>query len=181
MFGPNIVGERVRLGPPDATMIPAFLRWMADPEVIRYLTPTFPPSEAMEQEWLDRMARDENQVLWAVWATDGEAGDRLIGTTGIHRLNWRDRRAVTGNLIGEKAEWGKGYGSEVVRLRTRYAFEMLGLEKVMTEAFQENRGSIRALEKAGYRQCGTLRRHIYRHGRWHDFWLAELLREEWEG
>jgi RimJ/RimL family protein N-acetyltransferase len=181
MFGPNIAGERVRLGPPDATMIPAFLRWLADPDVTRYLGAGFPPSHTMEQEWLDRIARSEADVVWAVWATDGEAGDRLIGTTGIHGLNWRDRRATTGNLIGEKAEWRKGYGSEAVRLRTRYAFEMLGLQKVMTEAFAENLASIRALEKAGYRQCGTLRRHVFRHGRWHDFWVAELLREEWEG
>jgi RimJ/RimL family protein N-acetyltransferase len=180
MLGPILFGERVRLGAPDTTMLPTFIRWLADPDVSRYLGMGFPPSEAMEQEWFDRTARSEADIVWAVWATDQGDGPKLIGTTGIHRIDWRNRNAITGNLIGEKSEWGKGYGSEVVALRTRYAFEQLNLEKVMTEAFTENRGSIRALEKAGYRQNGVKRRHVYRHGRWHDFWTADLLREEWE-
>jgi RimJ/RimL family protein N-acetyltransferase len=125
-------------------------------------------------EWFDRTARSAEDIVWAVFA-----GERLIGTTGIHRIDWPNRRALTGNLIGEKTEWNKGYGSEVVRLRTRFAFTEMGLEKLTTKVFTENVGSRRALEKAGYRQCGLARRDEWRHGKWHDMWLAEVLRDEW--
>ena len=47
--------------------------------------------------------------------------------------------------------------------------------------FAENIGSRRALEKAGYRQYGLARREEFRHNKWHDMWLAEVLRDEWTG
>ena len=175
MLGPVLIGERgVRLAPITIEMLPTFVGWFADTDVTRYLTLRFPPSPAMEQEWFDRTASSPEDIVWAVLV-----GERLIGTTGIHRIHWLNRRALTGNLIGEKTEWGKGYGSETVRLRTRFAFTELGLEKLTTKVFVENVGSRRALEKAGYRQCGLARRDEWRHGRWHDMWLGEVLRDEW--
>lgn len=176
MFGPNLDGNTVRLAPVAPTMLPAFCEWLADPLVTRYLgfPLIFPPSAEMEAEWLQKIARSSNDIVWAVFA-----GDDLIGTTGIHAIDWGSRAAITGNLIGAREHWGKGYGSEAVALRTRYAFETLGLESLTTYVFAENVGSRRALEKSGYRHCGTYRRRAWRHGRWHDFWLGEVLRDEW--
>ncbi len=87
--------------------------------------------------------------------------EKLIGTTGLHQLNWQNRSAVTGNLIGAKEEWGKGYASEIVALRTAYAFGTLGLEK------------------AGYQTVGVARHERWHLGRWHDAWLGEILRDDW--
>ena len=83
-------------------------------------------------------------------------------------------------MIGDKSEWRRGYASEAMRLRTDYAFMELGLRKVWTGVWLPNAGSRRALEKAGYRQCGLMRRHVFVDGQWHDVWLAEVLREDWE-
>ncbi len=176
MFGPILEGSRVRLIPATEEMLPSFIAWFADAEVTRYLGRDNPPSLKEEQEWFERASRSEKDVFWAIMV-----GEKLIGTIGIHVINFRNRNAVTGIMIGEKDEWGKGFAPEAQTLRTRYAFEELGLEKLMTEAFAENRRSIRSLEKVGYRQIGMRRRHIFRGGRWHDMWLAELLREEWTG
>lgn len=174
MLGPIIVGERIRLVPPTPEMIPNWLRWIADTEVTRYMGLIYPPSAVMEQEWFDRVSKSDTDIMWAIMV-----GDRLIGSTGIHGIQWQHRRAATGNLIGEKDEWGKGYGSEAVRLRTEYAFTQTSLEKLQTETFLENIGSRRCLEKAGYREYGIARRHFFRNGHWHDTWLADILREDW--
>ena len=174
MFGPIITGEKIRLIPLTLEMMPVYVRWFSDTEVTRFMGLACPPTLGQEQEWFERTAKSEKDVLWAIMV-----GDKHIGSTGIHQINWPNRRAITGNLIGEKDEWGKGYGSEAVRLRTRYAFQELGLEKLETEAFLENTGSRRCLEKAGYRQYGIARRHFFRGGKWHDMWLADVLRDEW--
>lgn len=174
MFGPEIVGERVRLVPLTAEMLPNYVRWFADPEVIRYMALIAPPSLEMEREWYEKAARSESDLLWAVMV-----GEAHVGSTGLHRIDWRNRRAITGNLIGDKSVWGKGYGSEAVRLRTRFAFEMLGLEKLSTHVFVENVASRRVLEKSGYQTVGIARREVFRHGRWHDMWLGEVLRDDW--
>ena len=83
-------------------------------------------------------------------------------------------------MIGEKDEWGKGYAGEAMRLRTRYGFRELGLESLTTSAVIANEGSRRGLERAGYRQCGVRRHHYFIDGCWHDVWLGEVLRDEWE-
>jgi RimJ/RimL family protein N-acetyltransferase len=67
-----------------------------------------------------------------------------------------------------------------MRLRTRFAFEELNLHKLSTEVFAENVASRRALEKAGYRGIGLRREERWAEGAWHDMWLGEILRAEWE-
>ena len=174
MLGPILEGERLRLIPPTETMLETYIRWLADREVTRYLGRTTPPSLTEEREWFERVTRSETDIIWAIML-----GDKVIGTSGIHSIDWPNRHAGTGSMIGEKDEWRKGYASEAHRLRTRFAFHDLGLEKLTSSAAVENIGSIRALEKSGYRQWGISRRHVWREGAWHDMWHGEVLRDEW--
>ncbi|MDQ2829812.1 MAG: GNAT family N-acetyltransferase [Chloroflexota bacterium] len=44
---------------------------------------------------------------------------------------------------------------------------------------ETNEASRRALQRAGYRTVGRLRRHIYLEGAFHDVWLGEVVRDEW--
>jgi RimJ/RimL family protein N-acetyltransferase len=177
MLGPVIEGERIRLEPPRPEFIPAYQRWFADREVTRYLRYRTPLTAKQQEQWLEDRARDEHGVLWTIVVKEN---GRPIGNTALERIDWRNRRAESGTVIGERDEWGKGYATEAMRLRTRYAFRELGLEKLYTAVFLPNDASRRALERAGYRQCGLHRRHLLVDGRWHDAWLGEILRDEWE-
>lgn len=177
MFGPIIRGRQIYLAPPQPEHLDTYRRWFADRDVTHYLLLRHPPSSEQEAEWFDRMARSDEDVVWAILRAEGNV---LIGSTALHRIDWRHRHAQSGIIIGEREHWGKGYASEAMRLRTAYAFQELGLEKVLTSVFAGNTGSRRALEKAGYRQCGLLRRHRFFDGRWHDEWMGEILRDEWE-
>jgi RimJ/RimL family protein N-acetyltransferase len=123
------------------------------------------------------MAVSQEDVVWAISLRTTGA---LIGTTGLHRITWRHRHAWSGIILGERTAWGHGYATEAIRLRTRYAFLELGLEKVLTSVYSGNAASRRVLEKVGYRECGRLRRNRFFAGEWHDEWLGEILREEWK-
>src|SRR5205085_6708203 len=63
--------------------------------------------------------------------------DHLVGEVGL--------------LIGEKSCWGKGYGSEAIRLITSFAFEHLKLQKLTATCFAINVGSDIAFVTAGYK------------------------------
>ncbi len=177
MLGPVVVGDRVRLEPPTEPMLPTFCRWFADLEVTRYLESIrarHVPTLGMEKEWLDSVARSQSNVVWAV-VVDGYP----IGTATIERIDWYNRKAGTMTLIGERSQWGKGYATETIRLRTWYAFEHLNLEKLETKVYLPNEASIRALTRTGYRQYGIARHDAYLDGQWRDAWLGEVLRSEW--
>jgi RimJ/RimL family protein N-acetyltransferase len=83
-------------------------------------------------------------------------------------------------MIGEKDQWKKGYATEAMRLRTCYAFRELNLHKLMTEVATENEASRKALERNGYQTVGIRREQTFREGKWHDRWLGEVLRADWE-
>ncbi|MBV9281844.1 MAG: GNAT family N-acetyltransferase, partial [Chloroflexi bacterium] len=69
--------------------------------------------------------------------------------------------------------------SEAVRLRTAYAFQELGLERLESQSFVPNVAMHRALEKSGYQRIGRKRHAVFRGGAWHDLVMFELLRDDW--
>ncbi len=175
MFGPVLKGVRVTLRPADDSDPPRFVPWFADMEVTRFLGRRFAVPLYQEFDFLKRIGESKDDVWWMIDA-DGEA----VGATGIHAIDWQSAHGTTGIVIGAKERWRTGIASEAMALRTRYAFRELNLHKLMTEAYLDNAGSRRALEKTGYRTVGIRREHFFTRGRWHDLWLGELLREDWE-
>jgi len=174
----GVVGPRIRLIPQDKELhLENYVRWLNDPEVTRYLTINWPLTRLAEEQWFERMAEDESNLVWAVHDERG----RHIGSAGLHRIDWKERRATSGLFIGEKEAWGQGYGAEVMQVRTRFAFEQLGLHRIESECFAENVASARCLEKAGYKREGVARKKLWRHGRWHDAILWAILDEDYFG
>jgi RimJ/RimL family protein N-acetyltransferase len=175
MNGPVIQGKLVRLRPPSADDAAAMITWFEDMEVTRFMFVRNPPSIEAEREWLDKMARDPNEVVWVV-----EYEGRPVGTTAIHAINWRDGHGITGTVIGDKAAWGKGLGRELMQLRARYAFTQLPLRKLKSGYLDGNESSGRAQASAGYREAGRYRKEHFVGGRYLDLIVTEVLREDWE-
>ncbi len=175
MFGPVLRGSLVALRPPDESDPARFVEWFADMEATRYLANRFGMALSAEEEWFKKVGESKDDVIWII-----EAEGRAIGTTGIHQIDWLSAHGITGTFIGDKTAWRKGYGSEGMALRTEYAFRWLNLHKLYSGALAENGPSRRALTKAGYVEVGVQREHSFREGRWHDHWLCELLRSDWE-
>ena len=176
MLGPVLEGSKVRLEPPSLEHMAAWTRWRADERVTRYLTFRTPGTLKGQEEWLETTAKDNSVVAWSIVACES---DQHIGGASLEKIQWRTRNAESGLVLGEKSAWGKGYASEAGALVTRYAFRELNLEKVWATVMGDN-ASRKTLEKLGYRQCGLMRRHGFVDGRWHDQWIGEILRDEWE-
>ena len=176
MLGPKLVGEYIQLEPPTREHANDYVRWFSDPDITLFMDVRNPLSLQQQQQWIEDMAQSEHDVVWVI--TIGSTG-QVIGETGLHRIDWRHRQAYSRLLIGERSVWNKGCGTSVIQLRTAYAFCQLGLEKVVSTVHIDNIASRRALEHAGYQQCGLLRHNRFYNGQWHDEWLLEVLRDEW--
>ena len=174
MLGPTLRGERISLEPPRLEDLPTYRSWFANLEVTHTLARIFAPSEKGEEAWYERVSSSDESVIWRIVAED-----RTVGNTGIHGIDWINRHGETGLMIGEMSEWGKGYASEAVKLRTAFAFNELGLERLGSQSFVENVPMHRALEKSGYQKIGRMRHYFYRDGTWHDVYAFEVLRDEW--
>ncbi len=174
MLGPNLVGTKISLQPSSREDLPVFVQWFADTEVTRYLNLRVVPSHSQEEEWFDEIARSDSIVHWRIVAEG-----KTIGASAIADINWMHRQAMTGMMLGERTEWGKGYASEAVQLRTAFAFAELGLERLETRSRAGNVAMHRVLEKVGYRKIGLRRKVRWGDNGWQDEFIFELLREEW--
>jgi RimJ/RimL family protein N-acetyltransferase len=174
MYGPVIRGKLVTLRPPRIDEASLMVSWFEDMEVSRFLKRRYPPSIEAEKEWIEDMGKASDDVIWAV-----QLRDQLIGVTGIHGIDWPKQRGTTGMLIGDKAAWGRGVASEVMGLRTRFAFTQMPLRKLNSTYIEGNIASWRAQEKAGYREVGRRREQEFRDGAWLDEVLTEVLRSDW--
>jgi ribosomal-protein-alanine N-acetyltransferase len=175
MYGPIIQGKLVTLRPPRPDDGAVMITWFEDMEVTRFLLLRHPPSMDMEKEWLDKMARSPDDVMWVI-----EYEGRLVGTTAIHMIDWKNGSGTTGTVIGDKSVWGKGLGRELMQLRARYAFTQLPLRKLKSAYLEGNDASAKAQAAAGYREVGRHRADMFVDGRWRDHVITEVLREDWE-
>jgi RimJ/RimL family protein N-acetyltransferase len=77
-------------------------------------------------------------------------------------------------------ERGKGYGSEAIKIIVDYLFLSKELVRVQAITGVDNFASCKALEKAGFKREGIMRRSGFIKGEWKDGCLYSILREEWK-
>ncbi|HEX7955551.1 MAG TPA: GNAT family protein [Pyrinomonadaceae bacterium] len=163
-------GKLVRLVPPDkGRHLENVLAWMNDPEVTEtILSGDVPLARAAEEAVFDRYCAEAGphptDILFAVETLAGEH----VGICGLHKISYRHGVAVSGTIIGAAEARGKGYGTDAALVRTRYAFEVLGLRMVTSEVFAENTASLRMLARAGYREVARLPRRYWKRGAYRD-------------
>jgi RimJ/RimL family protein N-acetyltransferase len=172
MFGPRIVGENgVELRPPVVEDYERSAAWQMLPETTRFWGPRFSTRGAgWPAERLRKDGESGNSVSWSI-AYNGE----YVGFTGVFDIDWVSRDGETGIFIGRHDLYGRGIGSEAVRLRMAYVWNELGLRRTHNWIALANRGSWRANQKAGYTQIGTYPRAWRRSGEWFDEWLGEAF------
>jgi RimJ/RimL family protein N-acetyltransferase len=173
-------GVLVRLAALDPERDPATIApWFSDSEYHRLLDsdPARPQTPKQVKADMEKRAERDDAFPFAIRALEG---DKLIGFVSLWAGNRTNAEGWVGIGLGEREYWGKGYGTEAMRLILRYAFHELNLERVSLEAFADNARAIRSYEKAGFRHEGLQREAMRRDGRRQDVVSMGIRREEWE-
>lgn len=95
-------------------------------------------------------------------------GDELVGRITLNQVvRGVFQNAYLGYSIGQR--WnGRGFATEAVRLALEYAFGEAGLHRVQAAVMPRNTGSIRVLEKNGFREEGFAVGYLCINGVWED-------------
>jgi RimJ/RimL family protein N-acetyltransferase len=105
---------------------------------------------------------------------------RIVGGSGLHRIDWGIRAFEIGYWIRQDAE-GRGYVTETVQLLTRLAFDELDANRVELRIDTRNIRSLRVGERLGFVLEGTLRRKLpAADGTAADMHVLALLPEEYQ-
>jgi [ribosomal protein S5]-alanine N-acetyltransferase len=135
-----------------------------------------PYQEGMAEAWIAMHPRLLAEGVSLSLAIVLDQSGELIGSIGLE-INAENARAELGYWIG-KEYWGQGYCTEAARAVVRFAFQELGLRRIVAHHFARNPASGRVMEKLGMRQEGHLRRHVKKWGEFEDEVVYGLLREE---
>ena len=134
----------------------AFQRWYADPEIAVLLRHDQEPlSLENSRSYFDTIILPSS-AQGLCFAIHDAATDTLIGTTALTDLEGNPaRRSFFRIVIGEKAFWGGGRGTEATDLMMAYAFTTVNLELVRLEVFQHNPRAIAAYRRVGFEATGS--------------------------
>jgi RimJ/RimL family protein N-acetyltransferase len=173
-----IQGEKVRLRALQEEDAEDCWRWFNNWEMVRNLESRYPLSRLAERGIVERLMKPEpNDKVFAIEALDGGL---YLGNVGLHRISWEDRRATFGIFIGEKAYWGKGYGTDATRAVLRFAFDEMNLNRIDLQVLDDNERGIRCYEKIGFVREGVQRQYRFREARYVDMVMMSILREEYD-
>jgi len=170
-------GELVRLAAPIEADAETMAAWSRDSEFLTLL------NDDPVRPWLARQVKEDlvsepkpDEVVFAIRTLDD---DRLIGFTALWGFEWSHGEAWISIGIGGRQDWGKGFGTDAMRVMLRYAFTELNLHRVSLFLFDYNLRALRAYEKAGFVAEGRLRRPLRRGGRRSDEIVMGALRGDW--
>ena len=106
--------------------------------------------------------------------------DQPIGFAELAGYDWLSGNAWLGIGIGDRENWGKGYGTEAIDLLLKVGFLEWNLHRVSLSVLGYNERAIRSYEKVGFKKEGSLRGFIQREGQRWDMPIMGVLRKDWE-
>jgi RimJ/RimL family protein N-acetyltransferase len=145
-------GRLVRLAPLREEDAEALFRWINERELVVLNAPFQPITWDEHRRWFERIRTAPDVEIFGIRR---RVDDDLVGSCQLNQIDAGRRRCSLQIRIGKRDAWGKGYGTEAVRLLVEHAFEELELQRVELEVFAHNERAIRTYRKVGFREQGV--------------------------
>ncbi|NYZ76666.1 GNAT family N-acetyltransferase [Candidatus Micrarchaeota archaeon] len=170
-----VIGKRVYLRPLAKEDLVYLRKWSDDAEIRGLTGEVASMSEADAEKFLEKVRADTERAWFMVVIKENS---RVIGEAGLLRMFPAWRTTDMSVIIGEKEEWGKGYGTETILLLLDYAFRQLNFHRVAIGVVGFNERAIRFWEKVGFRKEGIERDGYYYDHKYYDFVMMSILDDE---
>lgn len=172
----NIRGKKVLIRAIEEEDLGLLHKWSNDPDINYMLAGWhFPSSMRDQEEWFSRLSLNSNNQRFSIQTKDGD----LIGMVNLVDINWKDRRAHSGMLLGDSNIRGKGYGRDTIMAINRYAFEELGLMRLDGTIINYNDASIAAYTKCGWNKEGLKKNSNFRKNQWWDEIIIGITKDDY--
>jgi RimJ/RimL family protein N-acetyltransferase len=136
----------------------------------------FPTGMQDQERWFSSLSCNSADQRFAIEAPD--LG--LIGAANLVSIDWKNRNAFHGMMLGDKNIRGKGYGVDTIMAVMRYAFDELGLARLDGSMIEYNQASLKVyIEKCGWTNEGRKANWYFRDGRFWDKIVVGITNERY--
>ena len=133
-----------------------------------------PYTQTDAQRWIQYVVDPVQETNFAI-----DVGGNAVGNIGLRIGEDIERHsAELWYWLGEQY-WGQGIVSAALKAMTDYAFSELALLRLYALPMAHNAGSIKVLQKAGFRPEGLLRSSVIKDGQLTDSYLYAYLASDW--
>lgn len=138
-----------------------YISWLNDPDIVRFSEQRHEKHTRKScQKYIKTFTKTKNQLL----AIEVNKNRFHIGNISITR-NPNNASADIGILIGEKNEWGKGYGSEAVGLALKKLLQDSTIRKITIGAMAENKAMIKLARNCGMKNEARISKYFLWNGK----------------
>jgi ribosomal-protein-alanine N-acetyltransferase len=154
----------------------ALFRFLSDKEVMRYYDRRVFASLEEVQRSIERhrfrLERNEG-IRWGITI---KGRNEVVGNCGYF-WDWHDFRGEISYALA-RAYWNQGIMTEALTALIYHGFELWPLHRIEANVSEKNLGSLRVLQKLGFREEGTRRERLFEGNEFHDQKMLALLRSD---
>ncbi|HZM82129.1 MAG TPA: GNAT family N-acetyltransferase [Candidatus Limnocylindrales bacterium] len=157
----------------------AVVRYRCDPETFRYIGEPMTPEDVAAHiaRCRDGWSRSDGESMHLAIELSGQGC--VIGETMLRGLNLADRQAEFGIALGPRWRGQNLYALEALAGLFRYAFEDVGLHRLVGFSDVDNPSTASPPKLLGLQREGLLRHNAFRHGQWRDEYVVAVLEDDW--
>lgn len=140
----------------------SYAAWLNDQETTRYMASgRFPVTVSSLKKYIDSHDGKDDGMLLGIFVKKTK---KHVGNIALSAIDWRNRHAEVGIIIGDKKSRGKGYGSQAIMLIAAHAFDKLNMHKLYAGVIEGNEASRKAFMRSGFKEEALLKEHFYLNG-----------------
>lgn len=174
----KILGKHLSLRAIEEKDLELLYKWANDPVTQDGIGELhFPSSMDFHETWFKNLKNNQLNQRFIV----DVPGSGAIGISSIMNIDWRNRHAWHGLVLGESSYRSKGYGIDAIMATMRYAFDELNLERLDGSMIEYNKLSISTYcgKRLGWCEEGRKKNYFFRKGRYWDQIIVGITKNEY--
>ncbi len=149
------------------------LKWRTKENVTKFMFTDIEYNLINQKKWFEKVSKRPTEKYWVI-AIKGN----LIGLLSLNNLDFANKRTSWGFYIGDDNY--RMYGGIIPPYLYNYVFYHLNLNKITVEIMEGNHSVTKIHKLHGYREVGIFKNHIFKNNQFHDVYLMELLKVDWD-
>lgn len=155
-----------------------YLSWLNDIEVVKLIgSPILLEHKGLDfiEDSYKRFTAENCRGFFIKDSSD----NKFIGTAKIDKIDFYNKSAEIGIMIGDKTKWGKGIATQAYKILMEYAFCEMKLHRLWGGTNGHNTAMKKTFLKLGFKEEGILRSATLIDGEYSDNFLYAILDNEY--
>lgn len=131
--------------------------------------------EENQLEWWKNLHKKNNDKRYVICFSDNP--HEVIGRLRIQNINFNHNNCEVGLDIMPKFR-GKGYGLKSYKMLLEFLFQHYNMHMVYLQVADFNPNARKLYEKVGFKETGRLPEYYFRHGKYWDYVIMSITKND---